>query len=148
MPAKTMTTARVDHRRLDLAAQRVLLLELVGDADQRLVEHAAGLAGAGHATNSGVEDLRVALERVGERQAGLDVLADRDDRLGEVLVLGLRLEHVERAQDRHARLDHRRQLAGHDRQVGRLELVEQLEVDLLGAVLVAMSRTIRPRDFS
>ena len=45
---------RVDHRRADLAAQRGVLLELVGDAQQRALEHAADLAGRVIATNSGL----------------------------------------------------------------------------------------------
>jgi hypothetical protein len=89
--------ARVDHGRLDLPAQRVLLLELVGDAQQRLLEHAAGLAGAGHRHEERREDLGVALEGAAERQAGLDVLAHVGDDVGQQLVLGLGLEHVERA---------------------------------------------------
>ena len=49
---------RVHHRRLDLAAQRVVLLELVGDALERLLEDAAGLAGRDHRDVEVVEDLR------------------------------------------------------------------------------------------
>ena len=67
---------RVDHRRLDLAAQRVVLLELVGHAQQRLVQDAAGLAGGDHRHVELVEDVGVLRERLGERDAGLDVLAD------------------------------------------------------------------------
>ena len=67
---------RVGHGALDLAAQGVVLLELVGGAVERLLEHAAGLAGADHRDVERAEDLRVLLERVGEVQAGLDVLAD------------------------------------------------------------------------
>src|SRR3712207_7382249 len=59
--------------------------------------------------------LRVALERVGERQARLDVLADLDERLLQRLALGLPLEDVERLEDRHARADHRSE----ERRVGK-----------------------------
>ena len=83
------------------------------------LEHAAGFAGAHHGHIERCEDLRVLGQRVGECEAGLDVLADDADGLGELLVLDLVLEHVERAQQRHARADHRRQLAGHDRQLVR-----------------------------
>ena len=69
---------RIGHRGLDLAAQRVGRLQLVGDAHQRGVQDAAGLAGAGHGDEQRVEDLGVALQRVRQRQAGLDVLADRE----------------------------------------------------------------------
>ena len=70
---------RVGHGALDLAAQAVVLLELVGDAVERLLEHAAGLAGAHHRDVERAEDLRVLGERVGEVEAGLDVLADGAD---------------------------------------------------------------------
>ena len=43
-PREAEDDRRVDHRRLHLAAQRVVLLELVGDAQQRLVEPPAALA--------------------------------------------------------------------------------------------------------
>src|SRR3712207_3127508 len=82
------------------------------------------------------EHLRVALQRVGQREARLDVLAHLDERRGERLALRLRLQHVERLQDRHARADHRRQLAGHDRQVLRLDLVAPRQPDLLRPGLV------------
>jgi hypothetical protein len=126
---------RVDHGRLDLPAQRVLLLELVGDAQQRLLEHAAGLAGASHGHEEGREDLGVALERAAEREPGFDVLADVGDDVGQQLVLGLRLERVERAQDRHARADHRRELTREDGQVGGLDPLHEVEGDLLRPVL-------------
>ena len=115
---------RVGHRALDLAAQLVVLLELVGDPVQRGLEHAAGLTGAHHGDVERREDLRVLGERVGERQAGLDVLAHGADGVLELLVLELVLEHVERAQEGHARGDHGRQLARHDRQLGRLDAPE------------------------
>ncbi len=90
---------QVGHRALDLAAQLVVLLELVGDPVQRGLEHAAGLAGAHHGDVQRREDLRVLGERIGEGEAGLDVLAHRPDALLELLVLELVLEHVERAQE-------------------------------------------------
>ena len=112
---------RVGHGRLDLAAQRVVLLELVGDAVERLLEHAAGLAGADHGHVQRGEDLGVLLERVGEGEARLDVLAHRADRLAQHRVLDLVLEHVERPQERHARGDHGRELARHDRELVLLD---------------------------
>jgi hypothetical protein len=89
MPGEAHDDGRVDHRGLDLAAQGLVGLELVGGAQERVLEHAAGLAGARHGDEERVEDLGVALERVGERQAGLDVLADLLQRLGERLAVGL-----------------------------------------------------------
>src|SRR3954463_12536249 len=49
---------------------------------------------------------------------------------------GLRLEHVEGAQDRHAGAHHGGELTGHDRQVRGLDALHEGEVDLLGRVLV------------
>ncbi len=87
---------RVGHRRAHLAAQRVRLLELVRDPHQRLLEHSRRLTGARHRDVELVEDVRVLLERVGERDSRLDVLPDLAEDLLQLLVLGLLLEHVER----------------------------------------------------
>src|SRR3712207_8522447 len=57
------------------------------------LQEAAGLAGAHHGDVEDAEDLRVALEGVGERAARLDVLAHVDERLLELLGLRLLLEH-------------------------------------------------------
>jgi hypothetical protein len=80
------------------------------------------------ATKSGEKTL-------GWRSSRLDVLADVGDDVGQQLVLGLGLERVERPQDRHARADHRRELTGEDRQVGRLDPLHEVEGDLLRRVL-------------
>ena len=127
---------RVDHRRFDLAAQRGVLLQLVGDAHERVLEHTAGLPRLCHRDEQRVEDLRVARHRVAQRQTRLDVLADGDDRLGQVLALGLLLEHVQRAQDAHAGGDHRRELPREDRQVVGLDPLHERELDLARGVLV------------
>ena len=117
---------------------------------QRVLEDAAGLTGADHGDVERVEDLRVALERVGEREAGLDVLADLAERLLELGVLDLLLEHVERAQQRHARRDHHRQLPGHDRS-GRaaLTFLDPMLISILRPVAFSSSFwTVRPRPLS
>ena len=102
--AKLMTSDRVDHRRADLAPERRVLLELVGRAQQALLEHAAGLAGPDHRDVQRPEHLGVALERVGEQQPGLDVAGGPAATVSaSSLRLGLGLEHVQRPQDRHAR---------------------------------------------
>jgi len=72
-----------------LAAQRVVLLELVGHAAQRVLEDAARLAGRDHRHVELVEDVGVLGERVGERDAGLDVGAHHGQRLLELVALGL-----------------------------------------------------------
>ena len=67
---------RVHQRRFDLAPQGVGFLDLEGDPVERLLEAARLLAGADHRPEEAVEDLRVALHRLLERAAGLDVGAD------------------------------------------------------------------------
>ena len=66
---------RVDHRALDAALDRLLLLDLEGDAVEHDVEDAGRLAGLDHRDVEAGEDLRVARHRLGEQQTALDVLA-------------------------------------------------------------------------
>ena len=89
---------RVHHRRLHLAAQRVVLLELVGDPLERLLEDPSDLTGADHGDVELVEDVGVPAERVGQRDAGLDVHTHRGHGLAELVALRLLLEHVQRPQ--------------------------------------------------
>ena len=119
MPTKTGTTkattttittsaiaeddGRIHHRRLDLALEGVELLELDGDAVERLLEAAGALAGRDHRAVERGEDAGLALHRRVQRAARLDVGAQRGDRRLQHRVLGLVLERVERAQHRHAR---------------------------------------------
>ena len=58
---------RVDHGGADLTPQGSVLLELVGDALQRVLEHAAHLPGLRHGDEQLVEDLGVASHRIAER---------------------------------------------------------------------------------
>ena len=67
---------RVHQRRFDLAPQGVGFLDLEGDPVERVLEPARLLAGADHRPEEAVEDLRVALHRLLQRAAGLDVGAD------------------------------------------------------------------------
>ena len=130
---------RVDHRRAHRALEVVVLLQLDRDALQHLLQVAAGLAGAHHGDEEVREDLGVLRHGLGERQAGLDVLAHGDDRVLELGRLGLLLEHVERAQQGEAARDHGGQLARHDRDVARLEAaiaVEELLDGGRGGLLV------------
>jgi hypothetical protein len=60
---ETRDQARIDHRGLDLAPQRVVLLELVGDPQQRRLEDAAALARRDHRDVEIVEDVGVAPQR-------------------------------------------------------------------------------------
>ena len=77
----------------------------------------------------------MALECVGQQQARLDVPANGYERVLQQLVLALALEHAQRAQDRHARGDHGRELPGHDGHLVGLDPCEELDVELLRAVL-------------
>ena len=72
---------RVHQRRFDLAAQDVGFLDLEGDPVEGVLEPARLLAGADHGAEEAVEDLRVALHRLLQGGAGLDVGADRRRRL-------------------------------------------------------------------
>ena len=119
--------AGIDHRRTDLASQRVGRLELIGDARQALLEHSRRLTGAHHRDVELVEDLGVSLQRIRQRQAGLDVAARLGQYLSQLVVLGLVLEHVKAAKQGHARSDHGRELSRHDRDVARLDLPEALQ---------------------
>ena len=58
---------RIDHRRLDRAADAVLLLELSRQAVQHFVQDTAELAGPDHAHVQLAEDPWVLLESVGQR---------------------------------------------------------------------------------
>ncbi len=102
-------------------------LDLEGDPVERLLEATRLLAGADHRPEEAVEDLRVALHRLLERAAGLDVRAHPGDRLADLLVLGLLLERVQRAQHRHPRGDQGRELAREDRQLAHVDALPALE---------------------
>ena len=130
---------RVHQRRFDLAPQRVGFLDLEGDPVQRLLEAARLLAGADHRPEEAVEDLGVALHRLLERAAGLDVGADAGDRLLDLLVLGLLLERVQGAQHRHPRGDQGRELAREDRQLAHVDALPALE-DVLDVERARTSR--------
>ena len=62
----------------------------------------------------------------------------------EHLVLDLVLEHVERAQQGHARADHRRQLARHDRELGGLDPLEGESSIFSPDFFSEISMTFRP----
>ena len=62
--AKLPISDRVDHRRLDLAAERGVLLELLRHAHQRPVEDSSGLPGLDHRHVEIVEDVRVLAQRL------------------------------------------------------------------------------------
>ncbi len=100
------------------------------------LEQTAGLAGAGHRDEQGVEDLRVGFHGAAERQPRLDVLAHLDDRFLEELVVGLFLEHVQGAQDRQTGGDHGGELTREDRELAGLDRLDETQLDLARGVLV------------
>ena len=108
---------RVDHRRLHLALQLDVLLDVDGEALENRVEDAARLAGGDHVGVERVERLRVALHAVGERRAALDVLAHLEDDRGKVLVRLLLAEDLEALHERQPGVDHDGELPGEDRQI-------------------------------
>ena len=94
------------------------------------------------ATNSRLKTFGMARERAREDHARLDVGANVDDHLAQVLVVGLLLERDERGDDADAGLDHRRQLAREDLQRLRLDLLERAAAALLagGRLLAQLLR--------
>ena len=118
---------RVHHRRFDLTAQGVGFLHLVGDLVERVLQPTRLLARADHRPVEAVEDLRVALHRLLERAARLDVGAHPGRRLLDLLVLRLFLQRVQGAQHRHAGGDQGRELAREDRQFPHVDLLPAFE---------------------
>ena len=133
---------RVGHRGLDLASELDLLLDLVGQRQEDVVEHTAGLAGLDHRDEQVVEGLRVLGQGARERRPLFDVGPRLHQDLLELLVVGLIREDRERPQDRQTRVDHRRELPAEDRD--RLELdPARPQVDLhlhAGAGLLDLDR--------
>jgi hypothetical protein len=80
----------------------------------------------------------VLLHRLLERAAGLDVLADAVGGLLDLLVLGLLLERVQRAQHRHPGGDEGGELPREDRQLAHRDPLEALEevLDVYRALLL------------
>src|SRR5436309_807676 len=83
---------RIGDGGANFLAQRQVLFKERRHAVEHVVEHATHLAGAHHVDHERVECLRVLAERVGERHALLDFLANLADNLAEFLALRLLLE--------------------------------------------------------
>ena len=107
---------RVGHRRLDRRAELGLLLVVHRERLERALQEAAGLTRADHVDHERREVDRVLRERVGQRSAVLDVDRDLLQDAGELLVLGLRRQDRQGAQQRQAGADHGRHLPAHDRE--------------------------------
>ena len=127
MTATAKTTAGYIIADFTCRRERVELLQLHRDPVERLLEPAGALAGLDHRAVERIEDAGLALHRLVERAAGLDVVAQRGDRRLQHLVLGLLLERVERAQHRHPGRDQGRELAREHRQVAHVDALEALE---------------------
>ena len=107
---------RVNHRRLHVANQLDVLLDVDGQPFENGVEDAARLAGRHHVRVERVERFRVPFHAVGQRRAPLDVLAHLEDDRREVLVRLLLAKNVQTLHERQAGVDHDRELAGENRQ--------------------------------
>ena len=94
------------------------------------------LAGLDHRDVEAAEDLRVLRHRLGEEEAALDVLAQRDDHVCQDRVVRLLLEDHERGDDVHPGLDHRRELAREDLERLRLDALEDLGGRARGGAVV------------
>ncbi len=128
---------RVHQRRFDLAPQGVGLLDLIGDPVQRALQLARLLSGADHREEELVEDLRVALHRLLQRAAGLDIGPHSGDRVADPFVLALLFERVQGAQHRHPRGDEGGELAREDGQLAHVDALPASPdvLDLEGLVL-------------
>ena len=81
--AKPKTSAGYIIADLTWRLQGVGFLDLEGDAVERFLEPPRFLAGADHRAEEAIEDVRVALHRLLQRAAGLDVGAQAGDRLAD-----------------------------------------------------------------
>jgi hypothetical protein len=111
----------VGQRRADFAAQFHIFFEEACDALQRLFQHAADLARANQTDNQLAERFRVARHRAGEALARFDARGQVHQNLAQAGVVGLRLQHIQTANQRHARIQHRGELAGEDGEVAEFD---------------------------
>ncbi len=112
---------RIQQRQRELGAQRLPVLEIVGE----LGEHARQLArrfprGDERAVELG-ENIGEGRERLGDRAAGDHLAAQRSQHLPRALVLGLLDQRVECLLDGKTRFEKRSQAAGEMRDLGRRE---------------------------
>jgi hypothetical protein len=124
--ATVRMTLGIDHGALDLALERVGLLEEDGQAQQDRVQDTAGLTGGDHVHVERREHLLVLAHRVGQGLAGLDVVEHLLDDLAQRLVLALLREDVEALHERQAGVDHGRELAREDDDVARRDAAAEL----------------------
>ncbi len=102
---------RIEQGLLDLALQRLDVFLVAGDGVQHGFQHARAFAGADQVAVQLVELHRVLADGFGQRGAAFDVVADVLDQLLHADVLLPALDDLQRGDDGHAGLHHRRQLA-------------------------------------
>ena len=98
--ARAREQERIDRRRDDATAKRLVALELVGETRERAVHVAAALTGAHQADVERREERRVCRERRGKRLAVLDACAHLRERVAN-LAAGDAGRGVERLRQRH-----------------------------------------------
>ncbi len=108
---------RVEQRRLDLGLDRQRLFLVDRQAGQQVFQDTGLFAGADQVAEQRVEVQRELAEGLVQAGAGLDIAAHVLDQLGHRRVRVALADDVERLQQRHAGLHHRRQLAGEQRDV-------------------------------
>ena len=107
----------VGHRRLDRRSELRLFLVVHGERLEGPLEESAGLARADHVDHERREVDRMLRERVRQRSAVLDIDRDLLQDAAELLVLGLRRQDRQRAQQRETGTDHGGHLSAHDREI-------------------------------
>ena len=110
---------RVGHGRLDLRPELDVLLDVRRQPLQNRVEDAARLTRRDHVGKEGIENPRMLPHRIGEARTGFDRGPCPQDGLPERPVHFLLPQGLETLHQRHARIDHHRELAREDRQVSR-----------------------------
>ena len=144
---------RVDHRALHLVLDLLALLGEFGETAEDDFKNAARFTCLDHVDVKMVENLRILRERLGERSAGCDVLADAVQGLDHLGILHLTLQNLNAAHQRQARVDKRRQLTGELSEDLGLDFAPhparqlQVDVDVLvqARLLLLRSRSLRLR---
>ncbi len=124
---------RVEQRRLDLGLDGEHLFLVGREAIEDRVEHAGGLAGGHQVAVERVEILGMLAKRLRHRRTGLDLVLDVHHETRKARIAVAARDDLERLQQRHAGLQHRRQLAREERDVllaDTLAAAERLALDL------------------
>ena len=130
---------RVQHRAQQLAAQRLALFQVVGQAFQHRAQRAALLAGGDHGAVDVVELARRGGQRARKRAAGVDLAAQVRHQLALALVFGFIGQRRERAFQRQARAHQAGQLACPHGQAGGAEDTRPLKRGAVPSVLAVVT---------